>query len=144
MAELMWIMTKGGACGGRADALPNENFIPAPEGGGFGMRWTGSAWVPDETADAEVEAAMLSPEAALAAEREAMSCTRLQAMLALGEASWSTVSAALAAQPWEVRARFQDAAEWRRLNPLVAMLGQQVLGLTDAQMDDLFRLAVTL
>ena len=108
-----------------------------------GMRWTGSAWVDDPGAEARAFAVMY-PAQALAQEREGMVCTRLQAMLALGEARWGAVTAALAAQPWDVRARFNDATEWRRLNPLVIMLGGQVLGLTEAQLDDLFRLAVTL
>jgi hypothetical protein len=103
-----------------------------------------STWTPPPPTQAELDAAAAQKAAALLeSEREAMTCTRLQAMLALGETRWQVVTAAIAAQPWEVRARFEDAAEWRRLNPLIAMLGGQVLGLTDTQLDDLFRLAAT-
>ena len=121
---------------------PHPDLVEAPEGGCYDMRWTGDEWVDDPTAQSKVDA-FFDPLGALERERATMSCTRLQAMLTLGEDQWNTVSTVLASQPWEVRARFNDADIWTRNNQLINMLGAQVLGLTDTQLDDLFRLAVT-
>lgn len=130
------------SCQTEADR-PHPALIEAPPGGAYGMHWDGTVWAYDPGADARAHA-MMYPALALAEERAEMACTPLQAMLALGEARWAMVEAALAARPWEVRARFKAAETWRRTNPVVIEMGAQALGLTDSDLDNLFRLAMGL
>jgi hypothetical protein len=81
---------------------------------------------------------------ALAAERAAMYCSRLQGRLVLGEATCDALDAIAAdtATPWAMRQTINNAIEWRRTSQAMTELGY-LLGYTDAQMDDLFRLAMT-
>jgi len=84
------------------------------------------------------------PAEALAAERAAMYCSRLQGRLVLGEATCDALDAIAAdtATPWAMRQTINNAIEWRRTSQAMTELGY-LLGYTDAQMDDLFRLAMT-
>jgi len=80
---------------------------------------------------------------ALAAERAAMYCSRLQGRLVLGEATCDALDAIAAntATPWAMRQTINNAIEWQRTSQAMTELGY-LLGYTDAQMDDLFRLAM--
>jgi hypothetical protein len=94
--------------------------------------WDGSAW--------QVPAAIL-----LAEERALMRCSPLQGQLALGEARWTAVEEYLAHPdtPWAMRRTVQSATYWERTSPDMDVLAW-VLGYDDAEVDDLFRLAMTL
>lgn len=104
----------------------------------------------EEGAEAAV-AQMLAPPAEvieamrLAARRAAMKCTRLQGRLALGETICATLDAMAAnpATPWATREALNNSIEWSRTSPMIATLGA-ALGYSDAQMDALFDVAVTL
>jgi hypothetical protein len=89
-------------------------------------------------------APVIDPAEALAAERAAMSCSRLQGRLVLGEATCTALDAIANDDltPWAMRQTINNAIEWRRTSQAMTELGY-LLGYTDAQMDDLFRLAMT-
>lgn len=72
-------------------------------------------------------------------------CTPLQGQLALGETRWQQVELILAdpATSWEMRQSVRSASVWNRRSDMIAALGA-ALGLTPEEVDDLFRLAVTL
>lgn len=80
----------------------------------------------------------------LATERAAMKCSRLQGRLVLGEATCDALDAIAADDltPWAMRQTIENAIEWSRTSQAMTELGY-LLGYTDAQMDDLFRLAMT-
>jgi len=96
--------------------------------------WLDGAWV-------EV---LPDPALVLAAERTVMKCSRLQGRLVLGEATCTALDAMAAdpATPWAMRQTIQNAIEWSRMSQSMTELGY-LLGYTDTQMDDLFRLAMT-
>jgi hypothetical protein len=83
-------------------------------------------------------------EHALQAERAAMVCSPMQGMLALGEARWTAVQdyrdnhAA-----WAERVIIDRAGDWRRISQNIAFF-QYLLEMTDEEVDDLFRLAMTI
>lgn len=83
-------------------------------------------------------------QAAQAAERAAMVCSPLQGRLVLGEAVCAAVDALAAdpATPWAMRQTVANATEWRRNSQTITELGY-LLGYTEAQMDDLFRAAMS-
>ena len=97
-------------------------------------QWNGTAWS-EVTPD---------PAEARAAERAAMACSRLQGRLVLGEATCNALDAIANDDltPWAMRQTINNAIEWRRTSQAMTELGY-LLGYTDAQMDDLFRLAMT-
>lgn len=77
----------------------------------------------------------------LAAERATMRCSRFQARAALHNAGFlGAVEAAVAAADPFVQIAWQDATEFYRGSPTIAAL-QAAVGLTDEQIDDLFRAA---
>ena len=84
------------------------------------------------------------PAEALAAERATMVCSRLQGRLVLGEETCNALDAIANDDltPWAMRQTIQNAIEWRRTSQAMTELGY-LLGYTDEQMDDLFRLAMT-
>ena len=108
-----------------------------PEAGaaGPGWSWDGEVFTPPPPPD---------PAEALAAERAAMVCSRLQGRLVLGEATCAAIDA-LAADPetpWAMRQTIANAIEWRRTSQAITELAY-LLGYSDAQMDELFRIAMT-
>lgn len=83
-----------------------------------------------------------SPAEALAAERAWMRCSRFQARAALHIAGLlPQVEAAVAAADPLVQIAWADATEFQRASPTIAALAVAV-GLTDTQVDDLFRAAM--
>lgn len=81
------------------------------------------------------------PAAVLAAERATMRCSRFQARAALHVAGLlAQVEAAVAAADPLVQIAWADAVEFYRDSPTIAAL-QGAVGLTDEQVDDLFRSA---
>lgn len=88
-----------------------------------------------------------TPEAILAAKaaiRSGMSCSRAQGKLALLQSDLlATVEAWVAEQSQAAQIEYIDRGEWRRTWPLIEE-ARVALGLTDAQIDDLFTLAATL
>ncbi|MGL5735299.1 MAG: hypothetical protein ACRCYS_10580 [Beijerinckiaceae bacterium] len=85
-----------------------------------------------------------TPAALLAAERNRMVCSRLQGRLVLGATTCAQLDAMTAdpLTPWPMRQAIAHAIEWRRMSETMTELGY-LLGYTDTQMDDLFRLAMT-
>lgn len=70
--------------------------------------------------------------------------SRRQAKLALLEAGLlATADAIIAGADQETQINWADAVEFRRDHPLITAIGG-ALGMTSDQIDDLFRLAVTL
>jgi len=79
--------------------------------------------------------------ARLANERAGMKVSRLQAKIAMMQAGvLSAVEAAVAAADPAVQMAWADAIEFRRFSPTILALSAQ-LGMTDTQLDDLFRAA---
>jgi len=76
-------------------------------------------------------------------ERATMVCSRLQGRLVLGEATCDALDAIAAdtATPWAMRQTINNAIEWSRKSQAMTELGY-LLGYDDAQMDDLFRIAM--
>jgi len=83
-----------------------------------------------------------SPEQLLEWEREGMIVSRLQAKVALSEAGLldAAEAAVEASTDARVKIAWKEASEFRRLSPAILLL-QPELGLTDAQLDDIFRAA---
>lgn len=82
--------------------------------------------------------------AALAAERASLVVSRFQARAALLQNNLlDTAAGAIAQADAMSQLAWEDAQEFRRNSPLVASIGG-ALGLTDEQLDDLFRLAKTI
>jgi hypothetical protein len=80
----------------------------------------------------------------LASERAAMVCSRFQAKAALHLAGLlDTIEAVVASADPVAQIAWADAAEFRRNSPTIADLAAGA-GLTDAQIDDLFRVAATI
>lgn len=76
--------------------------------------------------------------------RASMVCSRLQGRLVLGPETCAAIDALAVdpATPWAMRQTIANAIEWRRTSQAMTELGY-LLGYTDAQMDDLFRIAMT-
>lgn len=78
----------------------------------------------------------------LAIERQGMRCSRFQARAALHNAGHlPAIEAAVAAAPALVQIAWADATEFRRDSPTIAALATG-LGMSDADIDDLFRTAM--
>jgi hypothetical protein len=78
--------------------------------------------------------------------RQQMVVSRFQAKAALAQAGLLDSVEALMADtstPIVARLAWQDALEFRRLSPTIQTMGH-ALGLTDAQMDQLFEVAKTI
>lgn len=76
-------------------------------------------------------------------ERASMRCSPMQGKLALGEAVWTQVEVYRDNQAsWTERIIIDSALDWDRNSQNIAFF-QQLLGMTDAQVDNLFRLAKT-
>tara|TARA_R110000737_G_scaffold313711_1_gene323259 strand:+ start:427 stop:876 length:450 start_codon:yes stop_codon:yes gene_type:complete len=82
-------------------------------------------------------------EALLTEERASMTCTPLQGKFALGEALWGKVLAYRDTATWPEQMVIDDSAMWGRTSQDIQFIGY-IVGVTDLEMDDLFRLAVTL
>jgi hypothetical protein len=112
---------------------------PPTLGDGQLAKWDGSAWllVDPPIAPSPVE---LTIEQI----RASMTCTQLQGQLAIGEALWGEVTTYRDTHAsWSERMIIDNSADWKRTGKLILLLGD-MLGVTDLEMDDLFRLAVTL
>jgi hypothetical protein len=76
--------------------------------------------------------------------RAAMTCTQLQGKLAIGETLWGEVITYRDTHAsWPEKIIIDNSADWRRTSEDIQYIGH-LLGVTDLEMDDLFRLAVTL
>ena len=118
-----------------------DNIPAAPDG----FRYEENAGnIGDVLVNGEWVTSVPDPALALSAERAAMKCSRLQGRLVLGEATCDALDAMAAdpATPWAMRQTIQNAIEWNRTSQAMTELGY-LLGYSDTQMDDLFRLAMT-
>lgn len=85
-----------------------------------------------------------TPEQLLAAERAAMVCSRFQAKAALHLAGLlPQVETAIAGADELTQLAWSEAVEYRRTSPTILALAA-ALELTDEQVDDLFRTAMTI
>lgn len=114
---------------------------PADTGAGFNVA----------ALDAEIRAAggiapYVPPSAAelLAAERARMVCSRFQAKAALAAAGLLSAAEAAVAQADPIaQLAWAEAVEFRRSSPTIVALGAAI-GLTETQIDDLFRAAMVI
>jgi hypothetical protein len=129
--------------------IPNrQTFAPGDSLAGKPQELIDAAaalWTAEAVAEwQEGRPAVPTAEEALAAERAQMQCSRMQARLALHAAGLlATVEAAVAAADVPVQIAWADAVIFQRMSPTIAAL-QGAVGLTDAQVDELFRTAATL
>jgi len=117
-------------------------------------------WIPhtisaDENPDLQARAVKANPipyvappaptqEQTLTLERLTMTCTPMQGILALGETQWNAILSYRDTQAtWAEKVIVDGAQTWVRNSQNIAFF-QYLLGLTDTQVDDLFRLAATL
>lgn len=93
----------------------------------------------------QLETAAARAARQLAGWRASACCTPLQGRLALGQVRWQQVETVLAAPttPWSLRQSIAAAQIWKRMSPDIATMAN-LLGMTDPEVDELFRLAVTL
>ena len=86
----------------------------------------------------------LTPEQELAIERKAMVCSRFQARAALaGAGLLGQVQQFMSTADAGAKLAWDEAVEFRRNSPTIAGL-QGAIGLTDEQIDDLFRAAMAI
>ena len=108
-----------------AAAALGQNWIAAPEGVGIGWAFDGTEWTrPPEPSPEPVE-----------------TVSAMQARIALRRAGLlAQVEAAVAQGDDELQDAWEYAIEWKRSSPTIAAIGT-ALGLSEAQIDDLFRAA---
>jgi hypothetical protein len=84
----------------------------------------------------------VDPAQALAEKRAAMSCSKMQGILTLGEIKWGEVLAYRdhANTTWPERMIADSAQDWHRTSENIDFFGY-LLGYTDIQMDALFTAA---
>lgn len=118
-----------------AEKPMGDDWIEATVTAQIGGTWDGKKFGPPPEPD---------PAEALADERAGMVCSRLQGRLVLGEATCAAIDAmaADASTPWAMRQTILNAIEWRRTSQAMTELGY-LLGYSDTQMDELFRVAMT-
>ena len=122
------------ACSCQTEAdKPNPALIPAPEGGGEGLRWDGEAWV----------AYAPPPDA----------CTRFLGLRALGRIRVDQIEAVMAGldaleiypgvtlsadEVWSIRTAWREAGTFERLSPDLAFV-MWLFGWDDDMRDSFFR-----
>jgi hypothetical protein len=120
-------------------ALTSEAAIPATTSGQVVTRdaaptivdgasvfgWTVRAKTADELAEK------------LTNERQAMSCSKMQGILTLGETSWGEVLTYRETASWSERMVIDSAQDWNRTSQNIAFFGY-LLNYTDTQMDAMF------
>ena len=79
----------------------------------------------------------VAPQVALDAARQAMSCSKMQGILTLGETKWGEVLAYRETASWTEKMVIDSAQDWRRTSQNIQFIGYLV-GYTDAEMDALF------
>lgn len=118
--------------------ISSPGFIPVWGSGGWGL-----AEIPKNPGEVPE---VLTESERLIKWRESASVSRFKARAALYmNGKLETVEALMAGPGVPPLARFawQDATEFRRMSPTVVSMGA-ALGLTDAQLDDLFKMAETI
>ena len=123
-----------------SDTALADNWI-ASEVAQIGWDYSDGAFAPPPPPPEPPEPPEPTPEDILAAERAGMVVSRFQAKAALLQAGLlDPVEAALAGADPVARLAWAEAVEFRRLSPTIATLAAS-LGLSEAQLDDLFRAA---
>jgi hypothetical protein len=100
---------------------------------------TGEITIRDFTPE-EIAARTPDPAMVLAEWRATAKCTRMQGILALGEARWAMVLEYRATATWAEKIVIDDASDWNRASQNIAFFGY-LLGLSDADIDALFTAA---
>lgn len=119
----------------RSNTPPSVSHTDVPPPDDY-AQWQGGAWIPNAR-----EVPVLSPAELLAAERASMVCSRFQAKAALHQAGLlQAVNDAMADADPVAQLAWTEAVEFRRNSPTINALAVS-LGLTDEQLDDLFRSA---
>ncbi len=128
-----------------ADTPIPQGMVKAPDGGRYGMRWAGKDWASDPDSEDRVDTFIRGPDAVLLAERAAMSCTRWQMIVAMGEANWAKITqyADSPDAPWAMRIIISNAVDVPRLSETVDALAW-VLGMAPGEVDTLFRAATAM
>lgn len=128
---------------------PHPALVVAPEGGGYGMRYDGAAWMED-AASYDRAMALCYNLPRPAPDR----CTALQGRRALGMervqhiddlvAHLDLLRPDLSAEEiWVVQMAWRHAATWERLGHEVNLL-RDLYGMSEEERDQFMRLAVTL
>lgn len=114
-------------------AIPDEmaDWPEATEGVGIGWVYDGADYAPPA----------VDPAEELAKERAAMSCSRMQGILTLGEEKWGEVLTYRETATWAEKVIIDDSGQWERLSENIEFIGYLV-GYSDERMDDLFRAAM--
>jgi hypothetical protein len=120
-------------------------FTADPEDGVEKGRDTHAQIVADGTAAPYVAPAPKTEAELLIEWRAQAECSPLQGQLALGEERWLRVEAILSdpATPWAMKQTIRTAQVWKRNSQDIDALAW-MLGLSEVEVDDLFRLAVTI
>ena len=100
---------------------------------------TGEVTIRNFTAE-EIAARTPDPAIVLTSWRASAQCSRMQGILALGEALWAKVLAYRETASWAEKIVIDDSGDWLRASQNIAFFGY-LLGLSDAEIDDLFRTA---
>lgn len=98
----------------------------------------------DKAGDWQLDPVFAFPPPPIEEQRAAMVCSPMQGMLALGETRWQAVQDYRDNQAtWAERVIIDRAGDWRRTSQNIAFF-QYLLEMTDEEVDDLFRLAMTI
>lgn len=101
---------------------------------------TGEVTVRDFSPD-EIAAMTSDPAIALTAWRATAHCSRMQGILALGEARWVKVLEYRTTSTWAEKVVIDDSGDWHRASQNIQFFGY-LLGLTDAEIDSIFLVAM--
>ena len=111
-----------------SEQVATRDAAPTIVDGASVFGWT----VRDKTAD-ELAAEVIS-------NREAMSCSKMQGILTLGETAWGEVQTYRETASWAEQMVIDSAQDWNRTSENIAFFGF-LLDYTDAQMDAMFTAA---
>lgn len=100
---------------------------------------TGEVTIRNFTAE-EIAARTPDPAIVLTSWRASAQCSRMQGILALGEALWAKVLAYRETASWAEKVVIDDASDWHRSSQNIQFFGY-LLGLSDAEIDALFTAA---
>jgi hypothetical protein len=119
--------------------------IPRPDDMSGWAEVTDDAFAGMIWADGRAIQPAVDAEAELIEFRASASCSPLQGQLALGEERWGQVEAFVASPdcPWAMKRTVLSASAWHRNSSDIDALAW-ILGYTPEEVDDLFRLAMTL
>lgn len=128
--KIKYFIHPDGTYGAFINAHPDsELFIEVPERPSISHKWDGTRWVAQTKDELDISW------------RATAKCSPMQGKLALGQANWAKIEAYRATATWAEQVVIDSAQEWRRNSQDIQFLGH-LLGYTDEQMDNLFKIAM--